>query len=399
MNRSGDAELIGRARRVLPGGITRSTVFVPPHPPYAARGSGPLVHDESGNTVIDCNNNYTSLIHGHAHPVITEAVSKVIPEGSAFGLPTRSEVALADRLAQRTGQARWRFCNSGTEAVLMLIRAARAHTGRDLIVRFEGSYHGTGDEVVGSHALGVPRRIEDSVLVLPQGDRRALTDAFDSHGRQIAAVLIDLIPNRAGLHPADPDFVHELRELTTRHGALLAVDEVISFRLRPGGFHHAYEIEPDLISLGKVIGGGFPAGAVGGSAEVLSSFDPGVNGAVMWGGTFSANPVTMTAGLAALDLYDAVEVDQLNARGDRLRETLMDDGVLVRGSGSLLRIATNHPAELWWRLYERGVLAGTNGLIALSTAMTSEHVDHIRHAVRETWDELGTPDAAEVVTR
>ncbi|GLY69084.1 aspartate aminotransferase family protein [Amycolatopsis taiwanensis] len=369
--------VVDRARRVLPGGSTRTTLFVPPHPPYAVRGEGAIVTDDTGHQVIDCNNNYTSLIHGHAHPEILDAATDAAQCGTAFGLPTHSEVALAEHLRDRTGIEQWRFCNSGTEAVLMLLRAARAHTGRDLIVRFEGSYHGTGDAVVSPTAPGV---VPGSVLVLPQNDLGALTAAMREHGDRVAAVLIDLMPNRAGLIPADAGYVEALHDLTRQHGALLAIDEVITFRLREGGLHQVYGIQPDLVSVGKVIGGGFPVGAIGGSAEVLSPFVP-APGAVSWGGTFSANPVTMAAGLTALRLFGPAQITELNRRGDELRSRLRAEGVEVNGSGSLLRLRTADPTELWWSLYRRGVLAGTNGLLALSTAMTPAHLDQIAETV------------------
>lgn len=373
----------------MPGGITRSTVYVPPHPPYAARGSGAQVQDVSGHVLVDCNNNYTSLIHGHCRQEIVEAAVAATRNGSAFGLPTRHEIEFAEHLSARTGVERWRFCNSGTEAVLMMLRAARAFTKRDLIVRFAGSYHGTGDEVVDTSAAGVLKWVEESVLVVPQGDLDALKDTFREHGNRIAAVLIDLMPNRAGLNPATREFVHELRALTQRCGALLAIDEVISLRLSWGGFHQHYGVEPDLISTGKIVGGGFPVGAVGGKAEYLREFDPSRTGAVMWGGTFSANPVTMVAGLAALRLFDQDAISALNAKGDSMRAELEAADVRVNGFGSLLRIMTPDVKALWWTLYKRGVLAGSNGLLALSTAMTDAHLRHVVEAVTESAREVG----------
>ncbi|MDI2029558.1 aminotransferase class III-fold pyridoxal phosphate-dependent enzyme [Saccharopolyspora sp. TS4A08] len=370
-----------RAQRVLPGGNTRTTLFVPPHPPYAVRGNGALITDDTGHRVIDCNNNYTSLIHGHARAEVLETAIEAARSGTAFGLPTASEVALAEHLRDRTGIEQWRFCNSGSEAVLMLLRAARAYTGRDLIIRFDGSYHGTGDALVPPEAPGLAKSVSESVLVLPQNDLAAVEKALHEHGARVAAVLIDLMPNRAGLIPADPEYVTALRNLTRQHATLLAVDEVITFRLREGGLHTDYDIQPDLVSVGKVIGGGFPVGAIGGSAEVLSPFAPTAPGAVSWGGTFSANPVTMAAGLTALQLFGATEITELNQRGDAVRARLLKADVPVRGSGSLLRLTTPNPTELWWKLYHAGVLAGTNGLLALSTAMTDAQLDQITDGV------------------
>ena len=196
-----------------------------PHPPYAVGGSGAVVVDTTGHEVIDCNNNYTALIHGHADQEILVAATSAAADGTAFGLPARYEVEMAELLRQRTGLAQWRFCNSGSEAVMMLVRAVRAFTGRDLIIRFAGSYHGTYDGVVAQGAKGVPDAVADSFLVLLQNDPDAFEHAMRTHGDRVAAVLIDLMPNRAGLIPAAPEFVDKIRELTTAHGALLAVDE------------------------------------------------------------------------------------------------------------------------------------------------------------------------------
>jgi glutamate-1-semialdehyde 2,1-aminomutase len=374
--------LADRARAVMPSGNTRTTVFVPPSPPFARSGAGAWVTDQLGHRVIDCNNNYTALIHGHADPGVQEAVLGVIGSGTAFGLPTATEVDLAEHLADRTSLERWRFSNSGTEAVMTAIRGARAFTGRDTIVRFTGSYHGTADAVVDLAAPGVPASVSGSVVVVGQGDLAGFDAAMAEHGGRVAAVLIDLMPNRAGLVPADSDFVNHVRASTRSHGALMIVDEVITFRLGVGGLHRSYGVEPDLVTLGKVIGGGFPVGAVGGRRDVMDVFDPAGSRSVGWGGTFSANPITMTAGLAALHTYGDAEVAALNGRGDSLRRRLTDLGVAVSGRGSLSRIRESVDlGALWWRLYQAGVMAGTNGLLALSTPMTDDDVATIADAV------------------
>ncbi|MFE5700505.1 aspartate aminotransferase family protein [Rhodococcus koreensis] len=375
MNKS--HEIYTRATDVMPGGTTRATVFVSPNPPYAIRGEGYEVTDEDGIIVIDCNNNYTSLIHGHAQPDILAAAHEAAQHGTAFGLPTRYEVDMAAELQSRTELPHWRFLNSGTEAVMLLIRAARAYTGRDVIIRFDGSYHGTYDNVVDPAAKGIPHAVSASVIVLPQNDIDALEAVMASRGHEVAAVLIDLMPNRAGLTPATQQYVDRLQELTTKYGALLAVDEVISFRLGYGGFHHQYGLHPDLMSLGKVIGGGYPVGAVGGKREVLSSFNPFEEQSVAWGGTFTANPVTMAAGLAALKQFDHDAVTRLNGMGDKLRQILAEEGITANGTGSLVRLITQDPKQNWWNLYQNGILAGTNGLLALSTPMNDELVEDI----------------------
>jgi glutamate-1-semialdehyde 2,1-aminomutase len=374
--------LAGRAAAVLTRGNTRSTLFVPPTPPYAVRGEGCFVTDQLGRRVIDANNNYTSLIHGHAQPAITAAAARLIADGTAFGLPTESEIALAELLAVRTGHPSWRFSNSGTEAVMTAVRAARAFTARDILVRFEGSYHGTADAVVSRTAPGIPAGVRSDVVEIPQGDKAAFDAAIAEYGNRIAAVLVDLMPNRAGLVPAEASFVDHLRETTTRIGALLIVDEVISLRMASGGLAAEYGVRPDLISAGKIIGGGFAVGAVGGRSEVLAVFDPMIDGPVGWGGTFSANPLSMTAGRIALELFDAAATHRLNTYGEALRLMLTEAGVKISGRGSLMRLRESvDTGDLWWAAYERDVLIGTNGLIALSTAMNENDVDDIGRGV------------------
>lgn len=378
-----------RAQNSMPGGITRSTVFVPPHPPYVSHGAGARVTDIEGHVTIDVNNNYTSLIHGHAHPKITAAAIEAVTRGSAFGLPTATEVELAERLKARTGLEQWRFCNSGTEAVMMAMRCARAYTGRDIIVRFSGSYHGTSDGVVDPSAPGIPAVQKECVTVLPQGSEEALENAMRDIGPQVAAVLIDLMPNRAGLVPASREFISLVRQLTARHGSLMIVDEVITFRVAMGGMCTEYGLKPDIVTVGKVIGGGFPAGAIGAASRVLRSFQPLGSTQIGWGGTFSANPVTMSAGCVALDLLDGPAISALNAAGDSLRKRLTDAGIKVAGFGSLLRVPLQ--GNDWWSLYERGLLVCTNGLIALSTPMSETDLALVSEALIETFGTATAP--------
>jgi len=339
----GSDDLYARALGHLPGGNSRTTVYLAPHPPYARGGSGCLVRDEDGNELIDLQNNYTALIHGHAHPGVTAAAIAAIQDGSAFGLPTRHEVALAAELGARVPAGeRWRFANSGTEAVMIAIRAARAYTGRDAILRFDGAYHGGYDAVAGPGSPGVPASVGGDVVVAPAGDADALLAALQANGERLAAVIVDPVPNRAGLRPADPDYLTLLRAETERLGILLISDEVLTFRLGPSGALGRYGLRPDLITLGKLIGGGFPVGAVGGREDIMAVFDPRRADAVGHGGTFSANPVTLRAGLAALEAWDEREIDRLNRLGDGLRAALQaqDTAVLERVEAAFARVAS-----------------------------------------------------------
>jgi glutamate-1-semialdehyde 2,1-aminomutase len=371
---SGDWYELALAR--LPGGSTRATIFTPPVPPYAVRGLGFLVVDADDHEVIDLQGNQTALVHGHAHPAIVAAVAESAADGTSFGLPTAAEVELADRLLERIPAVeRIRFANSGTEAVMLALRVARAYTGQPKVIRFSGAYHGTYDDVVDGPARGIPPGHRDSVVVLPFGDETAFRTAIEEQGDELACVLVDLMPNRAGLVPADPGFAELLRSETAARGILLVADEVITFRLATGGLHTEYGLEPDLVVLGKVIGGGLPVGAYGGRAEVLAVTDPRETDAVQLGGTFTGNPVTMRAGAVALDLLDQATIERINRLGDLLRAELRQRGYRVTGRGSLLRIDADEPLELWWRLYRAGVLIARGGLAAISTPMDEHTIE------------------------
>lgn len=380
-------ETFVRAQRVMSSGATRGTLYAPPAIPYAQVGSGFSVIDQLGHEVIDLSNNYTSMIHGHAHPQIAAVAADVAASGTCFSLPTAWDVRLAETMKGRTGHPFWRFTNSGTEAVMSAVRAARAFTGRNGVIRFEGSYHGTSDVAAPQAAPGITPGVSSEILELPAGDIDAVRAAFTAQGTDIAAVLIDLMPNRSGLVPASRRYVSDLADLAQQHGALLIVDEVITLRLNLAGLAGEYGVKPDLITAGKIIGGGYPVGAVGGREDVLDMFNPARSRRIDWGGTFSANPVTMAAGCTALDLYDADAIERLNQLGNNLRHALVDAGLPVTGAGSLMRIRAGFDSpELWWQLYQAGLLLATNGLVCLSTPMSGEVVERIAETIITTWD-------------
>ncbi|MDQ3866835.1 MAG: aminotransferase class III-fold pyridoxal phosphate-dependent enzyme, partial [Actinomycetota bacterium] len=366
-------------RQVMPGGNTRTTLFIPPHPPYASRGAGFEVTDVDGHRLIDLHANYTSLVHGHAHPAVVAAAVDAVSDGTCFGLPTEPEIELAETLCERVRSVDWiRFTNSGTEAVMMAIRAARAFTGRPGVLRFAGAYHGTADAVASDTSPGVPEGTSADVHVVPFDDEQAFVAALAERGDELACVLLDLMPNRTGLRQASPAFAARVRAETARRGILLVVDEVITFRLSHGGLQERYSLSPDLVTFGKIVGGGFPIGAFGGRADVMGVFDPSRPTSVPHGGTFSANPVAMRAGRAALSLLDESEIERINALGDRLRAELVALPLEVVGRGSLLGItAVRDEPRLWWRLYEAGLLVAPIGLATVSTAMDEPVVDEI----------------------
>jgi glutamate-1-semialdehyde 2,1-aminomutase len=334
------------------------------------------VIDVEGRELIDLHGDYSALVHGNAFAPVVAAAGRALQMGSAFGLPTAAEVELAECLAGRVGWAeRWRFTSSGSEAVMAAVRAARAASGRDIVVRFAECYHGGWDALAQPGAGGVPEGVRHGVLTLPLGDSEALVQAFAERGGEIACVLLDLMPNRAGLYPVEAQFAKLVREETGRRGAALIVDEVITFRMAVGGMQELYGIEGDIVTLGKLIGGGMPVGALGGRTEWMDTFDPARPNAVALAGTFAANPVSMGAGLAALNAFGSAEIERIGALGERLRVGLTAQGYEVSGGGSLCKLHADDFKALWRALYEQGVLVAADGLMSVSTPMDETVVD------------------------
>ena len=422
---SKSAHLHERAQRVLPGGNTRTTVFRAPYPIYANSGNGSRILDVDGVERIDFLNNYTALIHGHAHPSIVRAATLAVENGSCFGAPTESEIRLAEMLVERVpGCENVRFTNSGSEAVMMAVKAARAYTGRPKIAKCEGLYHGSYDFVEVSldsspadwgdpaqpnqvpYSAGTPASVLSDVVVLPFNDSEASLRLLEQHATELAAVIVDPLPNRIGLIPASRDFLTTLRSFCSRAGVVLISDEVISFRIGYGGAAAVLGFQPDLITLGKVIGGGFPVGAVCGRKDVMSVFDPTTGKpAAPHGGTFNANPVTMAAGSAALELLTPTVLADLNELGQlarqRMQAVIHEAGVLwrVTGEASLFRFVPEQRELVGYRstwadaesarlierftgsLLNHGVLVDPGGLGCLSTVMSEADVDVLEHAV------------------
>lgn len=427
-------ELFERACNVMPGGNTRTSVWHSPHPPYAAAGKGCRLKDVDGNTYLDFLNNYTSMIHGHAHPVIAEAVRKQLEIGTCFAMPTESEIELAEVLCDRApGFERIRFTNSGSEAVMMALKAARAHTGKPKIAKCEGAYHGSYDfaevsldsapESWGNadpnsvaYSAGTPRSVLDEVIIIPFNRADESEKILAAHADELACVLVDPMPNRAGLMPATTEYLEMLRQFTRDNDMLLVFDEVISFRLGHGGAQGEFGVTPDLTSLAKIIGGGFPIGAVAGDAEVMAVFDPRQGKPLApHGGTFNANPISMVAGKTAMEMLTPEEFDRLNRLGQRARDGVAkafdDAGVdgQVTGAGSLLRIhMTNVPlidyrsarataaqsaalASVVDYMHSNGVLMAETGLCALSTPMGEAEIDEFLDTFASALASTGQP--------
>jgi glutamate-1-semialdehyde 2,1-aminomutase len=277
--------LYDRAKKIMPGGCSRNTVLRKPHPVYAAHGKGCQVTDIEGVRRVDFSNNMASLIHGHAHPKVVEAVSAQLAKGSAFALATEQEVVYAEHLLSRNPNfEKIRFVNSGTEAVMACLKASRAYTGRPKIAKVEGAYHGLYDYAEVSQcptpanwgdlhhpasvpvARGTPKAALDDVVVIPFNDPEHAVAILDEHRDDLACVLIDLMPHRVGLVPIYEEFIEALEAWTKANGALLVLDEVITFRGGYGGAQERHNIHPDLTAMGKIIGGGFPVGALAGRA-------------------------------------------------------------------------------------------------------------------------------------
>ncbi len=312
--------LFERATTSLPGGSTRTTVYAAPYPPYIESGAGLQLRDVDGNVYRDFLGNYTSLILGHAHPAVVAAVEAQVRRGSAFAAPTETEVELAEEIRRRVPSVeRLRFTSSGTEATMFAIRAARAFTGRPLIGRFDRSYHGTHDGVMVGTA-GVPGVMSGLIVDLPWGDPDGIEAALRGREGDLAAIIIEPVQGAGGVRAPEPEFLPFLRAFTERHGALLIFDEIISFRVSPGGAQALFGVRPDLTTLGKIIGGGYPLAAFGGRTEVMDIFDARRTGAVSHGGTFNGSPVAAAAGLATLRELTPDTYVRLDTLGARLRD-------------------------------------------------------------------------------
>ncbi|UCC72383.1 MAG: glutamate-1-semialdehyde 2,1-aminomutase [Gemmatimonadota bacterium] len=310
--------LFERARKVSPGGVhspVRAFGAVGSEPFFSASGVGSRLRDVDGNEYIDYVLSWGPLVLGHAHPEVTAAVERAVRKGTHYGTPTPEEVELAEKVIALVPSVEVvRFVNSGTEATMSAVRLARAFTGRDLILKFEGCYHGHGDSFLaraGSglatlglpSSPGVPKEITQLTLTVPFNDFQAVQETLAEHGDRVAAVITEPVVGNSGLILAEGGFLEFLREETRRIGALLIFDEVMTgFRVALGGAQERYGIDPDLTALGKVIGGGFPVGAYGGRRDIMSRVAP--EGDVYQAGTLSGNPVAMAAGLAQLDVLE-----------------------------------------------------------------------------------------------
>ena len=318
MDRHTSKALFARAKRSLPGGVNspvRAFRGVGGTPVFFVSGEGAWLQDADGNRYVDYVGSWGPMLQGHAFPPVVKAVREQAQRGLSFGAPTEVETALAEAVIARVPSIEQvRMVNSGTEAVLSAVRLARAATGRDMILKFQGCYHGHADALLtqaGSGVLtlglpdspGVPADTAKHTLTAPFNDVEAVTAAFDRYGPQIAAIIVEPIAGNMGCVPPQDGFLEALRDITTAAGSLLIFDEVMTgFRVHAGGAQALYGVTPDLTTLGKVIGGGLPVGAFGGRAELMARLAP--EGDVYQAGTLSGNPLAMRAGLAMLESLD-----------------------------------------------------------------------------------------------
>jgi glutamate-1-semialdehyde 2,1-aminomutase len=420
MTRERSAQLYRRACELMPAGVNspvRAFGSVHGTPLYIARGEGAYLHDADGQRYLDCCGSWGPLILGHAPAAVLAAVERTARDGLTFGAPCEPEIKLAELVTgSYPGCEMVRFVSSGTEAVMSAVRLARGFTGRDLVVKFNGCYHGHSDAllVAGGSGLatfgvsssaGVPAGAVADTVVISLDDDDALTALFADRGDRLAAVLIEPVPANAGLLLQRPEFLRRLRTLTQEHGALLILDEVISgFRLGPAGAAGDYDVTPDLATFGKIIGGGMPVGAFGGRRDIMQRLAP--LGDVYQAGTLSGNPVAMAAGAATLhDLADGEVYRRLEEYGQALEAKVAPaahaSGAAFVRAGSIFWLAMQSPAptrveqvqrdgmrryaDLHSWLLEQGFYVAPSGWEVgfLNAAMTTEDVARLGDALAE----------------
>ena len=415
------------ACKYMPGGDTRTATFFLPFPNFIKYGDGAYMYDEDGFKLLDFQNNYTSLIHGHAHPETVEAVREQITKGSAYTAPFEKQIELSEILTQRFPSVDMiRYTNSGTEANMHALRIARAYTGKAKIIKTEGGYHGTTDVFEASvdpnikkagtldqikvipESRGVSENALKDVLVVPFNDIERTRKMIEEHHQETACIIIEPIMGSAGQITPDLEYLRFLREITKQYHIVLIFDEVVTGRLSLGGAQKFYGVTPDLTTMGKIIGGGTPVGAFGGKQEIMQMYDPREK-KMYHSGTFNGNAVTMAAGLAAMKAYNQEAVDYVNSLG-----TLFKEGVLkiyeklglnmkISGAGSIYNIlftdkgvknyrdvAAAHEElkkVLYMSLLTKGVFDAERGMFCMSTAMTEEDIrfglDALERSLRE----------------
>ena len=357
MTQSRSKQLFEAAQKHIPGGVNspvRAFRAVGGTPIFFDRAKGPYMYDADGKRYIDYVMSWGPMILGHGHPKVLDAIREQLEKAMTFGTPTELEILLADKICEQVpGMDMVRMVNSGTEATMSAIRLARGYTGRDKIVKFEGCYHGHSDSLLvkaGSGALtlgvpsspGVPASLADHTVTLNYNDIEQVKETFAEIGEQVACIIVEPVVGNMNCVPPIPGFLEALREVCTASGVVLIIDEVMTgFRIGPQGASAYYGIEPDLICLGKVIGGGMPVGAFGGKREIMEQISP--LGPVYQAGTLSGNPVAMAAGLATLNLVSQPGfLDPLVTHTDQLVK-----GLRERAAAAGIPMTSNHVGTMW----------------------------------------------------
>ena len=416
------------ACKYLPGGDTRTATFFYPFPNFMERGEGAYMYDRDGHKLLDFQNNYTSLIHGHGHAPTVEAVQKQIALGSAYAAPFEKQIELAKLLTERfPGMDLVRFTNSGTEANMNALRIARAYTGKAKIIKTEGGYHGTTDVFEASvdpnikkagtldqikvipESRGVSANALKDVLVVPFNDIERTRKMVEEHHEEVACIIIEPIMGSAGQITPDIEYLQFLRQITEEYNIVLIFDEVVTGRLSTGGAQKHYGVTPDLTTLGKIIGGGTPVGAFGGKREIMEMYDPREK-KMYHSGTFNGNAVTMAAGLATMQAFDEAAVAHINALGSQFKDGMLKIydklglNMKICGEGSIYNILfTNQEVKnyrdvavaheelnkvLYLDLITRGVFDAERGMFCMSTAMNKSDIEFGLQMVEDALTEM-----------
>lgn len=408
-------EKYDEALKYMTGGETRSIVFFNPYPLTIDYGVGAYLYDLDHNKYIDFLNNYTSMIHGHAHPAIMGAVKEVLDKGVCYGAAIPEQIGLSRRICERVpGIERVRFCNSGTEAVLFAIRAARAYTKKDAIIKMEGCFHVSCDVVQHSIApqiphenpldpwkaypscLGIPQNVTKDVYVAPFNNSDVVADILKAKSKNIATIILEPVMGQTGAIAANPDYLKKLRELADEYNVLLIFDEIQCFRIDYHGIQGKYNVLPDLTTLGKWIGGGYPIAAFGGKAAIMDVYNPNKNPHIAQSGTFNGNKLGMAAGIVSMDLYDKIAVKRINSLGKKLSDGMQKSidrrglPITVAQQGSLIHVhfTKKLPIDyastksqynscapiLHMLLLNEGIFIAPRGSMNISTVMTEEDI-------------------------
>lgn len=412
----------------MPGGDTRTATFFRPYPHYIERGEGAYLYDVDGNRLLDFQNNYTSLIHGHGHEPTVKAVQEQIKNGSAYTAPIELQTQLARILTERFPSVELvRFTNSGTEANMHALRIARAFTGKAKIIKTEGGYHGTTDVFEASvdpnikkagtldnikvipESRGVSKNALKDVLVTPFNDIERTKRIIEENHKETACFIIEPIMGSAGQITPTIEYLKSLRDLTTQHGILLIFDEVVTGRLSLGGAQEMFGVIPDITTLGKIIGGGTPIGAFGGRKDIMEMYNPRVK-KMYHSGTFNGNAISMAAGVATMKAYDKLQVDYVNRLGEKFKRDLkgviekLGFNIQINGIASLYNTAFSNKPIISYRdmagshedlnellfmtLLVKGIFNAPRGMFCISTAMKESDIDFAIDKIEESLVEM-----------